>query len=194
MQTLHHEKSSVKFLFQRAAAYLLDMALLFLVLAPVGGLIQWAFFDSLPQTGPEIWRTLLWNFSVPVWLYFILCDSSSRGATLGKRPFRLKVVDMENHPLSKSQALLRTAVKLLPWELVHVSAFALSVDMSVLSGVQMAGLIGANVLVIVYAVVLAARRGQRTIHDFAARTKVVRDERSRVSHRERMVVGNTAGG
>lgn len=174
MQPLQNEKSGVRLLVQRTAAYLLDMALLFLVLAPVGGLIQWAFFDSLPQTGPEIWRTLLWNFSVPVWLYFILCDSSSRGATLGKRPFRLQVVGTDHRTISRSRALLRTAVKLLPWELVHISAFALSMDMSELSVWQMAGLIIANGLVIAYVVVLVVRRGQRTIHDFAAQTKVVR--------------------
>ena len=65
-------------------------------------------------------------------------------------------------------------MKLLPWELVHLSTFALSVDMSELTAVQMTGLVGANLLVLAYVGVLAATRGRRTVHDFVARTKVVR--------------------
>lgn len=174
MRLLHERKRAIRHILQRAAAYLLDMAVLFLVLAPVGASIQWAFFDAMPQTGPEIWRTLLWNFSIPAWLYFILCDSLAGGATLGKRPFRLKVVGADKQALSLPQALLRTAVKLLPWELVHLSAFALSVDMGTLTTLQMTGLIGANLLVVVYMGLLALTGGRRTVHDWMARTQVVR--------------------
>lgn len=173
MQRLHNNKAGMQQILRRVAAYLLDMAILFLILAPLGGLIQWAFFDNLPQTGPEIWRTLLWNFSLPVWLYFILCDSVFSGATLGKRAFGLRVVDTNNQAISKSRALLRTAVKLLPWELVHISAFALSMNMSEMSNLQMVGLTAANVLVMMYCVLLVIGRGQRTFNDFAAQTKVV---------------------
>lgn len=169
-----NEQTGVGQILKRIAAYLLDMAILFLVLAPIGGLIQWAFFDVVPQTGPQIWRTLLWNFSIPVWLYFTLCESSTRGATLGKRLFRLQVVDTGNQTISGRRALLRTAVKLLPWELVHLSAFALSADMSELTTWQMTGLVGANLLLLAFAVLLVATRGLRTVHDFVARTKVVR--------------------
>lgn len=114
MRRLHDRKRGMRRILHRVTAYLLDMAILFLVLAPVGGLIQWAFFDVRPQTGPEIWRTLLWNFSVPAWLYFILSDSLAGGATLGKRPFHLKVVDADKQVISIPRALLRTALKLLP--------------------------------------------------------------------------------
>ncbi len=173
MRTPHNWQTGVRHILQRAAAYLLDMAILFLVLAPVGGLIQWAFIDVAPQTGPEIWRTLLWNFSVPAWLYFILSDSSAHGATVGKRLLRLKVIDADHQEISLPRALLRTAVKLLPWELVHLSAFALSVDMNELTSLQMAGLVGANLLVAAYGGMLVMTRGRRSVHDLAAQTQVV---------------------
>ena len=77
------EKSGV-LVIRRSAAYLIDILLLFLVLAPIGLLIQWSL-GQVPQTGPQIWGTLLWNFSIPAWLYFTLSDKSSTGATPGKR-------------------------------------------------------------------------------------------------------------
>ena len=62
----------VVLLIRRSAAYLIDILLLFLVLAPVGFLIQRSL-GQLPQTGPQIWGTLLWNFSIPASsLYLVL--------------------------------------------------------------------------------------------------------------------------
>lgn len=160
-------------LIKRSAAYFVDILLLFVVLAPLGFLIQWLVGSQLPQTGPEIWRTLLWNFSVPAWLYFWLSDRSSSGATLGKRLLKLKVAGTGNQPVLADAAFLRTAVKLLPWELVHVSAFALSVDMNAFTTTQTVGLVIANVLIFAYFLVAVMTKGTRTVHDFAARTHVM---------------------
>jgi uncharacterized RDD family membrane protein YckC len=158
---------------KRLAAYVLDIMLLFAVLAPLGFLLQWLTGGSLPQTGSEIWRTLLWNFSIPAWLYFVLSDRSRMGATLGKRLLKLKVVNNQNQRLSTGQAVLRTAVKLLPWELVHISAFALSKNMNAFSTIQTVGLTVANVLVIVYFGVAVLNKGHRSVPDFAAQTRLV---------------------
>lgn len=57
---------------------------------------------------------------------------------------------------------------------MHLSAFALSVDMSALTALQMAGLIGANLLLVAYVGLLLATGGRRTVHDFLVRTRVVR--------------------
>jgi uncharacterized RDD family membrane protein YckC len=140
--------------------------------APLGFLLHLLTGSRLPQTGPEIWRTLLWNFSIPAWLYFALSDRSRMGATLGKRLLKLKVVNTQNQPLSTGQAVLRTAVKLLPWELVHISAFALSKDMSTFTTVQTVGLTAANILTVIYFVVVVFTSGQRSAHDFVAQTRV----------------------
>ncbi len=159
--------------FKRLAAYVLDILLLFTLLAPLGFLLHWLTGSRLPQTGPEIWRTLLWNFSLPAWLYFALSDRSRMGATLGKRLLKLQVVDNQNQPLSMGKAVLRTAVKLLPWELVHISAFALSKEMSTFTTVQTVGLTAANILTVIYFVVAVFTSGQRSVHDFVAQTRVV---------------------
>ncbi|GJM42345.1 MAG: hypothetical protein DHS20C20_26270 [Ardenticatenaceae bacterium] len=168
------QKPSAKSLiFRRGAAYLLDIVILFTVLAPLGFFIQWLVSMDIAETGPEIARTLLWNFSIPAWLYFILSDSSSRGATWGKRFFKLHVVRNDEQRVGFLRAVWRTAVKLLPWEMVHIFGFALSSDLTQLSSVQNIGLITANGLIILYVFLFIATRGRRSVHDFAAQTKVV---------------------
>ena len=160
-------------ILRRVGAYLLDMTILFAVLAPVGFLIQLALGLKTAETGPELAATILWNFSIPAWLYFIVSDSSSRGATLGKRILRLHVVQINQHRVGILRAVWRTAVKLLSWEMVHFFGFTLSADLSQISTAQTVGLTAANVLMIVYVVLLLVTRGRRSVHDFAAHTQVV---------------------
>ena len=166
------ERSAFALLGRRIAAYLLDMLILFGVVAPAGQLILWLLDAAPPRTGPVIARVILWNFSLPAWLYFILGDQSASGATLGKRLLKIQVRDLSGERLSIGRALARTAVKLLPWELVHVSAFALSADLSQFSPMQIAGLAAANLLTVVYLGVAVATRGRRSVHDYVAGTLV----------------------
>jgi hypothetical protein len=53
-----------------------------------------------------------------------------------------------------------------------VSAFALSVDLSQFSQVQVVGVAAANVLTVVYLSVAAATGGRRSVHDYVAGTLV----------------------
>ena len=67
----------------------------------------------------------------------------------------------------------RTAVKLLPWETTHLSAFAFSAEPGVsLERGQLIGLTIANVLIVVYFVVAACTGGRRSVHDYVAATEV----------------------
>ena len=166
------ERSAFALLGRRIAAYLLDMLILFGVLAPAGQLILWLLDATPPQTGPAIARVILWNFSLPAWLYFVLSDRSASGATLGKRLLKIQVRDVSGERLSIGRALARTAVKLLPWELVHVSAFALSTDLTRFSQGQVIGVAAANVLTVVYLGVAVVTMGRRSVHDYAAGTLV----------------------
>ena len=158
---------------RRVFAYLVDIAILFALLGPAGFLIQHAFGCS-PSTGPEIWRVLILNFSIPVWIYFWLSDASVRGATLGKRIFRIRVSREPGRALGPGRAFVRTAIKLLPWELVHLSAFALSEDLDAFSVAQGLGLATANLLMLVYLWVAFATFGRRSVHDLPVDTKIIR--------------------
>lgn len=160
-----------RLLTRRATAYLLDILLLFGVLAPLGQGILW-LLKATPRTGPAIADTIFWNFSLPAWLYFILSDGSGSGATLGKRLRALQVRTETGERLSVGRAVVRTAAKLVPWELVHVFAFALSTDLTRLQPAQMAGLVSANILTLAYLAVAIATGGRRSVHDYLARTRV----------------------
>src|SRR6188474_898648 len=93
---------------RRAAAFVLDVLLLFVVLAPIGWGVQ-RLAHLRPETGPEIWHALLLNFSVPVWAYFIIFDSSSRRGTIGKRILALRVVaEPDGGRVPVSRIALRT--------------------------------------------------------------------------------------
>ena len=156
---------------RRCAAYVLDIALLFAVLGPTGWLVQRAL-GLAPTTGLEIWSALLLNFSLPAWLYFTVSDASTSGATLAKRLLGLRVSRQDGARVGALRALVRTGVKLLPWELTHISAFALATRLDTFSLMQGIGLATANMLAIVYLVCAASTEGRRSVHDFAAGTVV----------------------
>ncbi len=152
---------------RRAAAYIVDIALLFGVLFPLGWLAVLVLNFS-PGSGLQIWQATLLNFSLPAWLYFTLSDSLWGGQTLGKRWFKLKVTGSNSQPPGVLRALLRTAIKLLPWELAHVGGFALE-GLPVLQWTSI-GL--SNLLIVAYLLVLIPTHGQRSLHDIVARTQV----------------------
>ena len=172
MQNSIKNKGGFNLILKRSAAYILDIVILFVMLAPVGFFIQWLVGIPMPETGPELARTILWNFSIPSWLYFILSDSSPRGATLGKRLLKLQVVRTDQQRVPFLSAVWRTAVKLLPWELVHIFGFALSVDFNQISATQISGMVVANLLIVVYVILVVVTRGRRSIHDYVAQTEV----------------------
>lgn len=154
----------------RISAYVIDIVLLFAVLGPLGQLIL-RLLGHAPATGPEIWRTIFWNFSLPCWLYFIISARSKGGATLVKRWLGLRVSG-DHGPISTPRALGRTAILLLPWELIHISAFGLSRQLDRLNPVQIVGLTVANALSISYLLVTFRTGGRRSVHDLLAGTSV----------------------
>ncbi len=160
-----------KLIGRRTGAYLLDIAVLFAMLGPAGWLTQWAL-GLTPSTGQQIWATLLLNFSLPTWVYFTASDASAAGATLGKRWLRLRVSRQDDGRLGVMHALSRTAVKLLPWELVHLSAFGLAEGAGQFTTAQAVGLTVANALAVAYFAAAVATCGHRSVHDWVVGTVV----------------------
>ena len=87
-----------RLLIRRAGAYVLDVVLLFLVLFPVGQLLRFAIGWQPPSspTGLGVWLASALNFSLPTWTYFVLSDSSARGATVGKSLLGLRVTRVKD--------------------------------------------------------------------------------------------------
>jgi len=162
--------NKLKLVIKRMLAYTLDIVFLFLILAPTAFLVEW-IFDIEPQTNSQIWIAAIMSFSLPAWLYFFLSDLSRGGATIGKRIMKLRVCPIgEKEIITPGMAFIRTAVKLLPWEIAHVFGFALADALG--SVFQSAGLITANVLIVIYLVILIKNRGEKSLHDIVSKTKV----------------------
>lgn len=161
---------------RRVVAYALDAGLAFAVLAPTGWGLQ-AWLGWTPETPRELYAAMVVNFSLPVWIYFAWSDASANGATVGKRLLGLRT-EAASRPLGVSRALARTSVKMVPWELTHVSAFLLAPAPGMFGPASWVGLGAAYALVALYLGLAARSHGARSVHDHVARTRVVRARRA----------------
>ncbi|MFV0407659.1 MAG: RDD family protein [Propioniciclava sp.] len=114
----------------RIAALLIDYAIILGWMAVLAGatLLSFAvtgeFFNwlLLGTAGAQILGFLL--LVLPVGLYLYFSESSAHQATVGKRRFRLRVFAASDHArTSRSRVLVRTIVKLLPWEIAHFAVW-----------------------------------------------------------------------
>ncbi|MBI1381654.1 MAG: hypothetical protein GC161_11280 [Planctomycetaceae bacterium] len=115
---------------------LLAFALDWFVIALWGGLLFGVVMLATgggPAPPENPWTAQALGFltmTLPVTVYFALCESSSMRASLGKRLLGLVVSRESGERLSFASALLRNAGKFVPWELGHTVALqaALSGD------------------------------------------------------------------
>ncbi len=166
---------------RRIAAYLLDFAVLFSVLIPFQVILYRlgrGFPYNLLHTGTQIEAWVFLSVSLPAWLYFALTESSRHQATLGKRLLGLHVVNLQGEPVDFGRALLRTVIKLLPWELTHLS---LMLPVPLWWDPQPTlrpGIVMVYVLIGIYLVTLFLNKRRQSIHDLIAQTMVVTARRS----------------
>ncbi|MBK6939568.1 MAG: RDD family protein [Planctomycetes bacterium] len=168
---------------RRVAAYLVDVALVAAVM--VGG-VHFGLIQNLelqPELKPPsvlLWVWVLVTMSLPTWIYFAAFESSSWQATLGKRLLRIVVTDMDTQRLSFRHALVRTWIKLLPWELIHVALNVLpngglnEQGMIEPSRLQLIGFTVSMFLVGSWLVTLMLTPRAQSVHDVMARTLVLK--------------------
>lgn len=110
---------------RRVGAYVLDVAICASFVLASQQLIRILVFagaePSFAQDGLAVECFVLATVSLPVWIYFIWFEASARHATPGKRVFSLEVASMEDEPITLRRIIVRTLVKLLPWELTHIA-------------------------------------------------------------------------
>jgi uncharacterized RDD family membrane protein YckC len=167
---------------RRIAAWLLDYILIaaYLVLLTAVSLglryspVTAGFNNAMsqPVTAELLGFVLL---TLPVVLYFALFEASPLPSTLGKRALRLAVVASSGHRLSVRRALLREAVRFLPWELSHALLWrvALSPDRGSISLWVIAGFGVVYALVLLYLATLFIGSKHRTVYDRLAGSIVI---------------------
>ena len=165
--------------FRRLLAYWIDITLLYAVLVGIqfgltaltdGAIVSWFVMRD------NSFVTYGWIFlviSLPMWLYFILNESSPRQATLGKSLLGLKVTDMDGNRLKGSTATWRTAYKLAFFEIGHLSfLFPTPLFDEPNPSFRVGFAIVIALMLAYFAVTLITPRRQ-SIHDLAVHTLVV---------------------
>jgi uncharacterized RDD family membrane protein YckC len=164
-------RDAVRPLTCRLAAYAVDVLILATVLIPLAFFAQ-SLIGARPETGVGVWLASLATISLPSWAYFVFFDASSFGATPGKRLLGLRVAAVDDARLGAGSAFDRTAIKLVPWELTHATMFALSPEIGVFSGYQIALLWAVYALFAVYLFVALRNDGERSLHDLVVESAV----------------------
>ena len=114
--------------------------------------------------------------TLPVVLYFAILEASPWQATLGKRALGLIVVRDSRGRLPFGRAIVREAVRFLPWELSHALLWriALAPDRGSMPAWATFGFAGVYLLVFAYLATLFIGSQHRTIYDRLAGSYVLR--------------------
>lgn len=165
----------------RGLAYLIDCTFVFAfyaitqlwVLTPLRDVIglEYSWFAS----GLNTQLYTLVTISLPIWLYFAVFEQSAWQATPGKRLLKLRVIGtIEPASISFPTAFLRTLIKLLPWELAHITNnlpepiwFAENPEFRF-------GFIGVGLLMGIYMAMVTFTKQHQGLHDLVAQTYVIK--------------------
>jgi len=102
---------------------------------------------------------------------FALGLADSGGAGFGKRRMGLRIERTDGRPPGRIRSLLRTALKLLPWELAHTALWEFRFAPDGAAG--MLFLVACYVFAAVYLVTVAVDRNHRAPYDMLLGTRVV---------------------
>lgn len=167
--------------FRRTISYLIDCLLVFVILVTVLQLMLFVPIRHL-VIGSDNWFKSGWNteaytlltISLPIWLYFILSEVSPWQATIGKHLFQLQTLDITTKkPISLKQAVVRTIIKLLPWEIAHFTNNIPTPMWYDPNPTFRFGFVIVPLLVILYIVLASVTQNRQSLHDLIARTVVV---------------------
>ena len=111
---------------RRLLAYLVDSLIIFAWIAGLTAIgMSWGieFFDRLDPASTKVFGHAFsfTALTLPVVLYFALTEHSALRASLGKRALGLRVVDADGERIGLNRALIRNALKFLPWEIAHTA-------------------------------------------------------------------------
>lgn len=164
---------------RRVGAYLVDIGLLYAAIVVVQGALlalTGGALGTFLTTGVRLEAWVLLTVSLPSWVYFSLLESGPRAATLGKRLLKLQVQGVGGSPPGFGRVLLRTLVKLLPWELTHLTVLTPVPWWSDPAPGMRAGLVLVYGLLGIYMLTMIFHPRKQGPHDLAAGTLVLRGD------------------
>lgn len=161
----------------RICAFLLDYLLILLYGIFVVGTISIVFrpmvlplFSNTPALAQ---LTGFFLITLPVSLYFALCECSRWQGTIGKKVLRIKVADHEGRRIHIGRSIVRTAIKFLPWEIAHFAIWHLVLPSQLSEMIIYLFLSLVNIALILYVIVPFTNKRRKNIYDWVARTIVI---------------------
>ena len=178
---MNEENAIYAGLVPRGLAYFLDCVIAFVFFAATQVLLFTPVREALNigeewfYSGANTELYTLLTISLPVWLYFVCFEQSIWQATIGKRVMKLQVVNRaDGHRIGLGQSLVRTVVKLLPWELAHVVNNFPQPLMYATEPEFRLGFIGVGLLLGAYMAFVGLTKRKQGLHDLAAKTVVLK--------------------
>jgi uncharacterized RDD family membrane protein YckC len=115
---------------------------------------------------------------LPVILYFALQESSPRQGTWGKRKAGIRVITAQGESLTKIQALVRSLVKFLPWQIAHTSIYQIRevVPEGRAAPFDITGFVLVYILIGIYLAAMFISKKRRTPYDWISGSYVVVDK------------------
>ncbi len=172
----------MRYFIKRTFAYLIDCTICYSL---VMILIQWVILSQLREKIgiTEEWFEnslnmelyVLVSISFPVWLYFTLLDSKIAKGSPGKRLLKLSLVEQNDSQqrISVGKSFLRTILKLLPWEIIHLGIiFPVPLYFVEEPEFRLVSIIGI-LLFISYALSIFLKRSKQTLYDMLIKTQVI---------------------
>jgi uncharacterized RDD family membrane protein YckC len=159
--------------------WMLVLAISTLILYSITGeFFNWLAFGTV---GAQLLGFLL--LVLPVGAYLYVGEASTRQATFGKRILGLQVVDAKDggRP-SRLRIVIRTVVKLLPWEIAHFAVWNI-VAIAAEGGSEfplwlLIMVVAADLLPFVYIAFVSFQKDKRGPHDLFAGTRVIVNTRT----------------
>ena len=144
-----------------------------LVLVALGGVLRGSLTPLFGVSAARAEAVGFLFLTLPVGCYFLISEVR-RAATWGKKKMGIAVVtDVTHARVTPLRALIRNAVKFLPWELAHfvIWRFYFPTDRLAPYLNWLLGLV--YVLILLYAIVPFMNRRRKSVYDWAAGTAVV---------------------
>lgn len=113
---------------------------------------------------------------LPVILYFTLQECSSKQSTWGKRKAGIRVVNADGGTLTRWQAIIRSLVKMIPWQIGHTSLFHIPswpLSVTTIPPAVIGGFILLYTLVGIYITSAFVSKKRRTPYDWASGSYVI---------------------
>ena len=161
----------------RVYAFLLDFFVIAIYGIFVVGTISFVFrpyieslFSSSPVTAELAGFVMI---TLPVSLYFILCDCSKWQGTLGKKKMGISVVDGFRQRIGIGRSVVRTVIKFLPWEVAHFGIWQLMLPSTLSEMTVLIILNAVNLAILVYFIVPLTNKKRKNVYDWVASTEVI---------------------